>query len=200
MGGDGATHQGVYDISYLRPLPNMSVAMPKDHAELQSMLKTALAIGGPKAIRWPRGGVERARYTPVDDWPEIAWGSWEVLKPGTDVHIFALGPTIAYALEAAGEDPRVGVVNARFIKPLDEQLLHKLAQTAKAFITVEDHTIVGGLGTAVIETLQQLGVHVPVTRLGIPDVHVPHGSPEAQHEELGYGPAGIAATLRTLLD
>lgn len=200
VGGDGATHQGVYDISYLRPLPNMSIAMPKDHSELQSMLKTALEIGGPKAIRWPRGGVKRAPETPVTEWPHIAWGSWEVLKPGTDVHILALGPTIAYALEAAGDDPRIGVVNARFIKPLDEQLLHKLAQSSKAFITVEDHTVIGGLGTAVIEALQQLRVHVPVTRLGIQDVHVPHGSPEKQHEEYGYGPQSITAVLDTILE
>lgn len=199
VGGDGATHQGVYDISYLRPLPNMSIAMPRSHDELRRMLKAALEIGGPKAIRWPRGGVERATDAPVSEWPSIEWGTWEVLKPGTDVHILAIGPTIPYALEAAGEDPRVGVVNARFIKPLDENMLRKLAKDAKAFVTVEDHTVIGGLGTAVMEALQVLGMHVPVTRLGIQDVHVPHGNPSRQHEEFGYGPESIRTVLTEIL-
>ena len=127
VGGDGATHQGVYDLAYLRALPNMSVAMPKDGAEMQAMLKTALRLGGPKAIRWPRGKTLVAPDGDADSWPELAWGSWEVLKPGTRAYILALGPTLPYALEATLGNDEVGVVNARFVKPLDETLLARVA-------------------------------------------------------------------------
>lgn len=196
VGGDGATHQGVYDISYLRSLPNMSVAMPKDADEMQSMLKKALALGGPKAIRWPRGSVAPASVDVVDDWQDIEWGSWEKLKEGKDAYILALGPTLNYALEVANENPNIGVINARFIKPLDTKMLLDIAQTTKALITVEDHTIVGGLGSAVAEALSDNQINVPLTRLGIPDVHVPHGDPNAQHEDYGYGPKAILKALK----
>ena len=195
VGGDGATHQGIYDLSYLRALPNMSVAMPKDADELQAMLKKAVELGGPKAVRWPRGKVAAAQAAEVATWSDITWGSWEVLKEGTDAYLLALGPTIAYALEAAGDNPQVGVVNARFVKPLDETLLLELARRAEVLVTVEDHALHGGLGSAVAETLLDKGADVNLHRLGIPDVTVPHGDPAAQHEALGYGPKAIHALL-----
>src|SRR5690606_33657905 len=128
----------------------------------------------------------------------IEWGSWEVLKEGSEVWLLGIGPTLGYALEAAGDDPRVGVINARFVKPLDRDLLLAKAKGAEALVTVEDHTVVGGLGSAVLEALAEAGVQVPVRRLGIPDVTVPHGDPKAQHEELGYGPKAIARVLNEL--
>ena len=195
VGGDGATHQGIYDMAYLRSVPNVSVGMPKDVDEMRSMLKTALRLGGPRAIRWPRGGVEAAVEADVASWPELDWGSWERLKEGSEVSILAFGPTLAYALEAAGDDPRVGVVNARFVKPVDADMLASLARSQRALITVEDHTLVGGLGTAVVEALADAGLAIPVRRLGIPDVTVPHGTPARQHEAMGYGPNGIRAAL-----
>lgn len=198
VGSDGATHQGIYDLSYLRALPNMSVAMPKDSAEMRAMLKKALELGGPKAIRWPRGKTEPAPDTEVSDWPDITWGSWEVLKEGSDACVLALGPTLAYALEATRDLPQVGVVNARFIKPLDEALLLELARSGKALVTVEDHVRDGGLGSAVAETLLDYGASVKLKRLGIPDCFVPHGDPKAQHEELGLGVSGIRAALEAL--
>jgi len=199
VGGDGATHQGVYDMAFLRSIPNISVAMPRDAEEMRAMLKTALRLGGPKAIRWPRGGVRPAPDLPVDAWPEIEWGTWEVVKPGSEVHVLGIGPTVGYALEAAADDPRVGVVNARFVKPLDSALLARLAGTATALVTVEDHTVVGGLGSAVLEALSDLELSVPVVRLGVHDVTVPHGDPTAQHEELGYGPKAIRRALGEIL-
>jgi len=198
VGGDGATHQGIYDLAYLRSIPHVMVGMPKDAVELRGMLKSALRLGGPKAIRWPRGGVDAAPEAPVSDWPEVEWGTWQVVKPGSEVFVLGIGPTVGYALEAAADDPRVGVVNARFVKPLDVALLSRLAARARAFVTVEDHTIMGGLGSAVLEALSDIGATVPVVRLGVHDVSVPHGDPKAQHEELGYGPKAIRRTLEGL--
>jgi 1-deoxy-D-xylulose-5-phosphate synthase len=193
VGGDGMTHQGVYDIAYLRALPNMSIAMPKDANEMQAMLKTALQLGGPKAIRWPRGKVE-----PISqglDEASIEWGSWEILKEGTDAYILAMGPTLEYALNAAANNPKVGVVNARFIKPLDVPMLLTLADRVEHLITVEDHVLQGGLGSAVAEVLSDHSAKASLTRLGIPDIHVHHGDPAAQHEQFGYGHKAIQKKL-----
>jgi 1-deoxy-D-xylulose-5-phosphate synthase len=199
VGGDGATHQGIYDMAFLRALPNMSVAMPKDALEMRTMLKAALALGGPKAIRWPRGGTEAPPEATLADWPEIAWGSWEVLQEGTDSYILGIGPTVGYALEAAAGNPRVGVVNARFVKPLDRELLLRLARSGAKLITAEDHTVDGGLGSAVAEALADAGVSASLIRLGIPDVPVPHGDPKAQHERFGFGPNALRSLLASLV-
>jgi 1-deoxy-D-xylulose-5-phosphate synthase len=199
VGGDGVTHQGVYDIAYLRAVPNLSLAMPKDAREMRSMLRAALALGGPKAVRWPRGGVTPAPDDPVEAWDDIVWGSWELLRDGSEVAVLALGPTVGYALEAIDDDPRVAIVNARFVKPLDEELLIRLAGAGLHLVTVEDHALPGGLGSAVLEVLADAGLDVRVTRLGIRDRHVPHGDPATQHEELGYGPRAIRAAVEEAL-
>ena len=189
-------------MAYLRAIPNLSIAMPRDVHEMRAMLKAALRIGGPKAVRWPRGGVDAAPPAPVSDWDDIAWGSWQVVKepaasvPGQEpVWLLGIGPTVDYALTAAAGRPDVGVINARFVKPLDEVLLHGVAARARALVTIEDHTVVGGLGTAVLESLTNAGITAHVKLLGVRDVIVPHGDPAAQHEELGYGPRAIAALL-----
>jgi 1-deoxy-D-xylulose-5-phosphate synthase len=164
VGADGPTHHGVFDIAYLRTIPNFQIAAPKDALELRAMLKKALEVGGPVAIRYPRDNVER-----VEEglWPEIAWGTWEVLKEGTEVYILAFGKTLRYALEAAGDDPRVGVVNARFLKPLDREMLRKLSRYK--LLTVEDHQKMGGFGSAVLEALNEMGLRPEVRVLGLPD-------------------------------
>ncbi len=195
VGGDGATHQGVYDLSYLRAIPNMSIAMPKDASEQRSMLKKALELGGPKAIRWPKGKVEVASEKQMEQWDDIIWGKWEILKEGTEVFILAFGATLSYALEAASNFPQVGVVNARFIKPLDKKMLLSLAANSKALITCEDHVLMGGLGSAISEVLKECNLETALYKLGISDVYVPHGNPQDQHEELGYGALGIRNTL-----
>ncbi|MBA2666200.1 MAG: 1-deoxy-D-xylulose-5-phosphate synthase [Trueperaceae bacterium] len=199
VGGDGMTHQGVYDVAYLRTVPNLSLAMPRDVRELRAMLKGALERGGPVAVRWPRGGVTPIPDAPVGDWDTIAWGSWELLRPGSDVVVLGFGPTVGYALEAAGDDPRVGVVNARFVKPLDVGMLLELADAGVELITVEDHALPGGFGSAILEALADAGRAPRLTRLGIADLHVPHGDPAAQHEELGYGPRAIRRALDAAL-
>ena len=195
VGGDGATHQGVYDLAYLRAIPNLSVAMPRDARQLRSMLRTALQLGGPKAVRWPRGRVAAPEVVPASEWEPIEWGTAEVLKEGRDLWLVGLGPTVGYALAAAGDDPRVGVVDARFVKPLDEALILRLARSGARLVTLEDHNLPGGLGSAVAELLADHEVAAPLTRLGIPDVIVPHGDPGRQHEELGFGPEALRARI-----
>ncbi len=199
VGGDGKTHQGVFDIAYLRAVPNLSLAMPRDVSQLRGMLKAALRRGGPVALRWPRGSVKPAADQPVDDWDEIAWGSWERLKEGDEVVLLGFGPTVGTALQAAGDDPRVGVVDARFLKPLDESMLLSLAAAGSTLVTIEDHVLAGGFGSAVLEALADLECSARVVRLGIPDVHVDHGDPARQQEELGYGPQAVRKRVAELL-
>jgi 1-deoxy-D-xylulose-5-phosphate synthase len=199
VGGDGATHQGVYDLAYLRALPNLSVAMPRDAQQMRSMLKKALELGGPKAVRWPRGKTEAAPEADVADWEDLEWGRADVLKEGSDVWLLGLGPTVGYALAAAGDDPRVGVVDARFVKPLDEELILRLARSGARLVTIEDHNLPGGFGSAVAELLSDHGVPARLTRLGVPDVVVPHGDPAGQHEELGFGAEALRARLAAWL-
>ncbi len=197
VGGDGATHQGVYDLAYLRTLPNMSIAMPKDANEMQGMLKMALELGGPKAIRWPRGKVAPAEHAEIAQWPRVNWGTWERLKEGRQFYLLAFGLTLDYALKAASSFDDVGVINARFIKPLDKAMLLELGQTAD-FMTLEDHSLAGGFGSAVAEALLEAQLPAKLYRLGIPDVVVPHGDPAQQHEDLGYGPKAIQQRLEQL--
>ncbi|ULR40775.1 1-deoxy-D-xylulose-5-phosphate synthase [Thermus sp. NEB1569] len=190
VGADGATHHGVFDIAYLRTIPNLQIAAPKDALELRAMLKKALEVGGPVAIRYPRDNVERV---PEGTWPEIAWGTWEVLKEGTEVYILAFGKTLRYALEAAGDDPRVGVVNARFLKPLDKERLRALARYK--LLTVEDHQRMGGFGSAVLEALNEMGLRAEVRVLGLPDRFLDHGTIPSLHRQAGIDAPGIRKAL-----
>uniref|UniRef100_A0A7V4ANZ6 1-deoxy-D-xylulose-5-phosphate synthase n=4 Tax=Thermus tengchongensis TaxID=1214928 RepID=A0A7V4ANZ6_9DEIN len=190
VGADGATHHGVFDIAYLRTIPNLQIAAPKDALELRAMLKKALEIGGPIAIRYPRDNVERA---PEGAWPEIEWGRWEVLKEGTEAYILAFGKTLKYALEAAADDPRIGVVNARFLKPLDREMLKALARYR--LLTVEDHQRMGGFGSAVLEALNEMGLKPPVKVLGLPDRFLEHGSIPSLHRQAGIDAEGIRKAL-----
>ncbi len=190
VGADGATHHGVFDIAYLRAVPNLQIAAPKDALELRAMLKKALEVGGPVAIRYPRDNVERA---PEGVWPEIAWGRWEVLKEGTEAYVLAFGKTLRYALEAAGDDPRVGVVNARFLKPLDREMLRELSRYK--LLTVEDHQRMGGFGSAVLEALNEMGLRPEIRLLGLPDRFLEHGAIPSLHRQAGIDAEGIRKAL-----
>ncbi|SDF07117.1 1-deoxy-D-xylulose-5-phosphate synthase [Thermus arciformis] len=193
VGADGATHHGVFDIAYLRTVPNLQIAAPKDALELRAMLKKALEVGGPVAIRYPRDNVERA---PEGAWPEIAWGRWEVLKEGTEAYILAFGKTLRYALEAAGDDPRVGVVNARFLKPLDREMLRALSRYK--LLTVEDHQRMGGFGSAVLEALNEMGLKPEIQVLGLPDRFFEHGAIPSLHRQAGIDAEGIRKALAAM--
>ncbi|MBW2241868.1 MAG: 1-deoxy-D-xylulose-5-phosphate synthase [Deltaproteobacteria bacterium] len=201
VGGDGATHQGMFDIGYLRNLPNILCMAPKDENELQHMLRTAVEYDGPAAIRYPRGpgfGV------PMD--PEIKAlpiGESELLRDGTDAVIVAYGTLVHDAEEAAAELAADGIsvalVNARFVKPLDAKRIVELAQRTGAVVTVEEHVGMGGFGSAVLEALSAAGTEAHTRCLALPDRPIEQGSPEAQRAEVGLSPEGIAAAVRELV-
>ncbi|MGH7775002.1 MAG: 1-deoxy-D-xylulose-5-phosphate synthase [Candidatus Binatia bacterium] len=180
VGADGPTHHGVFDFAYLRSIPNMVVMAPKDEDELQHMLKTAIGHSGPIAFRYPRGegwGVEMAKEV-----RSLEIGKGELLRRGRDLVIVGIGNTVIPAYRAAQDLSKLGieaaVVNARFVKPLDEELLLGLLSEAPRLITVEDHVLEGGFGSAVLEFLANEGVSVKVKRLGVPDRFIPHGTQE----------------------
>ena len=201
VGADGATHQGFYDLAYLRALPNMVVMAPKDENELQHMLRTAVEHDGPAAVRFPRG---EGFGVPLDpDLKAIPLGQAELLRDGDDAVIATIGTTAHPALEAAAElaaeGVSVAVLNARFVKPLDTARIAALARRCTAVLTVEEHAAAGGFGSAVLEALSAEGVPARVRCLAIPDRIVEHGDPDAVKRELGLDAAGIAAAIRALL-
>jgi 1-deoxy-D-xylulose-5-phosphate synthase len=193
VGDDGATHHGVFDIAYLRSVPNLTVMAPMDEAELVDMLHTALRWEGPVALRYPRGagpGVEPRTAPAVVD-----VGRAQVLEPGERVALVGYGAGAQLALGAAdrvaeGLGVRPTVVNARFVKPLDAELVRQLARTHELLVTIEDHAAIGGFGAAVLEALDS--DPVPVLRLGVPDRFVEHGKRELLLHEIGLSPDAVA--------
>jgi len=176
-GDDGPTHHGLFDIAYLRAIPDIVLMAPKDEDELADMMKTAFELPGPSAIRYPRGTVPGVARKAVPE--AIPLGKAEVLQDGSDVAILGLGPMTAMAKELAARLEREGysaaVVNPRFIKPLDREMLELYSRRVAAFVTFEDHVRMGGFGSAVIEALQEIGSTVPVVRIGWPDQFIEHG-------------------------
>ena len=188
VGADGATHHGVFDLAFLRTVPGVQIAAPKDASELRAMLRGALVQGGPVAIRYPKGNVEPV---PAGTWPEIPWGQWEVIKPGSAGYVLAFGKTLDYALKATQELPKVGVINARFIKPVDKDLLSQVVASGARLLTVEDHQKAGGFGSAVLEALQELGLKPEIEILALPDRFFEHGSIGRLHHEAGIDAEAI---------
>jgi 1-deoxy-D-xylulose-5-phosphate synthase len=176
-GDDGPTHHGLFDISYLRGIPEIVLMAPKDEDELADMMKTALQLPGPSAIRYPRGAVVGVARKAEPEVLEV--GKAEVLKDGSDVAILGLGTMMPLARELAGRLEREGysaaVVNPRFVKPIDREMLALYAGRVAAFVTFEDHVKMGGFGSAVVEALQDMHSLVPVVRIGWPDQFIEHG-------------------------
>uniref|UniRef100_UPI002869CDD2 transketolase C-terminal domain-containing protein n=1 Tax=Deinococcus sp. TaxID=47478 RepID=UPI002869CDD2 len=195
VGADGATHNGVFDLSFLRSIPGVRIGLPRDASELRGMLKYAQEHAGPFAIRYPRGTTERV---PEGTWPSLEWGTWERLKDGNDIVILAGGKGLDYALKATADLPGVGIVNARFVKPLDDAMLREIASKARALVTVEDNTVIGGFGSAVLEALNAWGLSVPVRVLGIPDEFQEHASVESVHARSGIDAPAIRTVLAEL--
>jgi 1-deoxy-D-xylulose-5-phosphate synthase len=200
VGADGATHQGLYDIGYLRALPNIVVMAPKDENELRHMLRTAVEHDGPAAVRYPRGG---GFGVPLD--PEvksIPIGEAELLRDGDEVALVAYGTLVHSALEAANElsadGVSVAVLNARFVKPLDAARIVALARRVRALVTVEEAAGACGFGSAVLEALAEAGVVVPVRCLALPSGPIEHGDPDKQRAEVGLDSEGIARVVREM--
>ncbi len=177
-GDDGPTHHGLFDIGYLRSIPEIVLMAPKDEDELADMMKTAFELPGPSAIRYPRGAVAGVARKAEPE--TIPVGKAEVLKDGSDVAILGLGPMIALARELGARLEREGysaaVINPRFVKPLDRAMLGAYARRVAVFVTFEDHVKMGGFGTAVVEALEEMGRAVPVVRIGWPDQFIEHGN------------------------
>ncbi len=203
VGEDGETHQGLFDLSYLRHLPNMVLMAPKDENELRHMLYTAVQHPGPIALRYPRGrGVGVAFSSTLQ---KIPLGKAEVLKEGVDLLILALGASVYPALQAAAELDQRGfsatVVNARFVKPLDENLILTLAAQHGRVLTVEENVVAGGFGSAVLELIADRGLtEVAVKRLGIPDNFVEHGAPDILRQKYELDTAGILKNALEILE
>src|SRR3954471_16681617 len=196
VGDDGPTHHGAFDISYLRCLPNMVLAAPRDEAMLVHMLHTALAHEGPFGLRYPRGEGEGVALPAEPELVDVGRG--EVLREGERVALVGYGLGVALACGAAGtlEDSGFSptIVDARFAKPLDDRLLASLARNHDLIVTVEDNVLMGGFGSAVLESLadHDLLAEARVIRFGIPDAYVTHGKPALLHEEIGLTPEKIA--------
>jgi 1-deoxy-D-xylulose-5-phosphate synthase len=199
VGEDGPTHHGVLDFAYLRMIPNFIVMAPKDENELQHMLYTALQCNGPVALRYPRGSGLGVPLDPTFRRLEI--GKGEILKEGRDAFILAIGKPVAFALEAAAKLAEsglsVGVANMRFVKPLDTTLIESILKKTSRLITVEDHNITGGFGSAVMEAVAPH--RAEVWRIGVPDRFVEHGSQSELYREVGLDAGSIADKIRQVL-
>ncbi|MGB3206857.1 MAG: 1-deoxy-D-xylulose-5-phosphate synthase, partial [Crinalium sp.] len=201
VGADGPTHQGMYDIAYLRCIPNIVLMAPKDEAELQQMLVTGIEYtDGPIALRYPRGngyGVPLME----EGWETLPIGKAEILRHGDDVLMLGYGSMVYPTMQAAELLSEHGieatVVNARFAKPLDTELILPLAQKIGKVVTLEEGCLIGGFGSAIAESLLDNNVVVPLQRIGVPDLLVDHATPEESIAALGLTPAQIADRIRT---
>ena len=193
VGADGATHAGAYDIAFIRCIPNMSLACPADERECRQLLSTAYAQNHPVAVRYPRGagvGTEPGR-----DLDTLPFGKGEVRRQGEKVAILAFGTLLAPALQAA-EKLNATVVNMRWVKPLDVDLLAQIAQNHERIVTVEEGCTMGGAGSAVAEALQTLQITRPVLQLGLPDEFIEHGDPAKLLALQGLDAAGMEKSIR----
>jgi 1-deoxy-D-xylulose-5-phosphate synthase len=202
VGADGETHQGVFDVAFLRHLPNMVLMMPKDENEGQHMVYTAMKYDdGPIAMRYPRGN---GIGVPMDeDLKQIPIGTWEVLREGEDAAILTFGTTIPMALEAAETLAKQGisvkVVNSRFIKPLDEKMLTGILNKNMPILTIEEAVLQGGFGSFVLETAHDLGYHhAEIDRMGIPDQFIEHGSVDKLLKEIGMTTEDVVLRIQKL--
>jgi 1-deoxy-D-xylulose-5-phosphate synthase len=203
VGEDGPTHHGLFDYSYLRHIPNIIVMAPKDENELQHMLKTAVDCGRPVSIRYPRGDGYGVK---LDSEPKpLKIGKAEIIEEGKDILIIAIGAMVYPALEAVKrlreENIEVALINARFVKPLDEELIVSLSREIKKVITIEENVLDGGFGSAILELFEKHALfNLKVKRMGIPDKFVQHGSQNTLRSKYGLNEKGIIKAVKELLD
>jgi 1-deoxy-D-xylulose-5-phosphate synthase len=195
VGADGATHAGVFDLSFLRCIPNMLVMAPADENECRQMLTTAWQYDGPAAVRYPRGtgpGVPPAKTLET-----LPIGRAEICRRGSQVAILAFGSRVAAALIAADELDAT-VVNMRFVKPLDNDMISAMAAEHHLIVTVEENALQGGAGSAVNEVLLAAGADNRILNLAVPDVYISHGDHQQQLAECGLDAAGIVSAIKAV--
>ena len=197
VGADGPTHHGLYDLTYLRMIPNMTIMVPRNGAELRGMMELACNYeNGPLAIRYPRGNTVELDENKS---PQIEFGKAHILRKGQDVALFAVGvmvdtaEEVADVLEAKGFS--AAVINARFVKPLDEKVIVQFGGKVKLLVSLEENTIHGGFGSGVLESLSEKGMCVPTLQIGVPDRFIAQGSPEEQRQATELSPEQISTRI-----
>jgi len=197
VGADGPTHHGLYDLTYLRMIPNMTIMVPRNGAELRGMMELASNYEtGPLAIRYPRGNTAELDEKKI---PQIEYGKAHILRKGQDVALFAVGSMVDTAEKVANLLEKKGysaaVVNARFVKPLDGNVVVQFAEKVKLLVSLEENTIHGGFGSGVLETLSEQGICVPTLQIGVPDRFIAQGSPEEQFQAAELSPEQISKRI-----
>lgn len=202
VGADGETHQGVFDISFISTLPNITLMMPRDEKEAGQMIDFSLNAEGPVAMRYPRGNISRIDMN--IERPDLTAGSWEVLKEGTDIAIISFGPTLDIAMEASAELKQAGidarVVNARFIKPMDENMLKDIGSSDIPVITVEESMLNGGLGSMIAGFFADRRFKNNMKRIGIDGIYVEHGDVNKLLSDIGISSSSIVESAQSLLE
>ncbi|MCC0651697.1 1-deoxy-D-xylulose-5-phosphate synthase [Clostridioides sp. ES-S-0001-03] len=200
VGNDGETHHGMFDLSYLNSIPNIVVMAPKDTREMELMMDLSLKLDSPLAIRYPRGN---SYYLNKGEYKEIKLGKYEILDDGQDTVILSIGNMVKHALEAKeilleeGINPTI--VNARFLKPMDEDMLHTLFKNHKNVITVEDNVITGGFGSRISKFIIDNGYKVNILNIAIPEEFIKHGNADELYNFVGLSPKCIADKIRELI-
>ena len=202
VGHDGPTHHGVFDIAFLRCIPNLEIATPRDAQSLQNLIYTAqLGIKHPLAIRYPRGFCEQTKLT--TQFEKINWGKGKLLKEGTKLAVLSFGTlakVVSETLKNIENSNAIALYDMCFVKPLDEELLHTICKTFKAIMIFEEGSRSGGAGSAILEFATQQGYHLPIQLEGIPDQFISHGNTLFLHEKLGWNPEGISKKISLLLN
>lgn len=199
VGNDGETHHGMFDLSYLNIIPNIIVMSPKDSKELDLMMDLSLDVNLPIAIRYPRGNSYELN---IGEYIPIKIGTYEVISEGNDIAILAIGSMVKHSIEAKNilinDNINPTIINARFLKPIDEELLHKIFKEYKTIITIEDNVINGGFGSRINKFMIDNNYKSKIVNIGLPDEFVQHGNAEDIYEYVGLSPKGIANKIKSL--
>lgn len=199
VGNDGETHHGMFDLSYLNSIPNMTVMAPKDSKELELMMDLSLDMDTPVAIRYPRGN---SYYLNIGEYTPIKLGSYEVLSQGKDIVILAIGSMVNHAIKAKeillNDNINPTIVNARFLKPVDEKILKEMFSKHKTVITIEDNVITGGFGSRINKFIIDNKLNLNIVNMGLPEQYVPHGSADEIYDSIGLSPNKIAQKIKNL--
>lgn len=197
VGNDGETHHGIFDLSYLNPVPNIVVMAPKDTSELELMMDLSLEINQPVAIRYPRGN---SYYLEKGKYDKINLGEYEIIDEGKDIAVLAIGNMVKHAIEAKEillkDNINPTIVNSRFLKPIDEELLHRILKSHKKIVTIEDNVIAGGFGSVINKFILDNNYNVDIINIGIDGQFVQHGNADELYKILGLSPESIAAKIK----